>query len=201
MKKHIPRKWPLNLCLWIILPIIGAVSAWASADCTKPQAIKRGTYLIVSAMPDKWCLELLPDNRTLQFNSCSHSTPPKRSQQFTFGAEEPGNGNGCFGMKAEGDTLETAWVQDTTAALSDPDLLEVSPNNGSNIYWLVEKHPDGTLRFVSAHVPPAKRWCIDRRNPDDDRHAQLLDCRETPEQEFTVQAVPSNALHQKKRSD
>jgi len=149
----------MKFILWIIPLLFGSASAWGAADCTQPQAIKRGTYRIVSTMPDHWCLELLPDNRSLHYNQCAQNIHQK-NQQFTIGADEPHNGDGCFGMKAEGDTLETVWVQDTTSALSDPDILVVSPNNGPNIYWFVKDNGDGTLRFISAHVPTAQAWCV-----------------------------------------
>lgn len=151
-------------------------------------------------MPDHWCLELLPDNRSLHYNQCAQNIHQK-NQQFTFGADEPHNGDGCFGMKAEGDTLETAWVQDTTSALSDPDILVVSPNNGPNIYWFVKDNGDGTLRFISAHVPTAQAWCVDRRDPDPGQgRAQLLDCRDTMQQKYTVQAVPPETRSKKQVS-
>ena len=150
-------------------------------------------------MSDKWCLELLPDNQTLHFNSCAADISQK-NQQFTFGAEEPGNGNGCFGIKAEGNTLTTAWVQDTTSALQDPDILIASPSNSMNIYWLVSDNGDGTLSFVSARVPLTEQWCMDRRDPDEPGRAQLLGCRGTMQQKYTVQPVPPTASNSGKKA-
>jgi hypothetical protein len=158
----------------LLLSVLGFGSLASYAQTCASQDIPAGTYYIASALGDNRCLDRrTQDANSIQFYFCNGQS----DEQFEFAV---GNlGSGCYRIRAVyNGTSDPHYLDAVVGGLPGNALLiEADDGNLKSYYWRVQKNANGTYSFINElNDENPNQQCMDRRSPDDQGRAQVLQC-------------------------
>ena len=152
----------------------------AAAVTCPQQGVQPGVYYVISqSNPDEPCLDKdTNDGLRIQFYFCNGDF----SQKFQF-ATGLTQGSACYAINDYKGLLGVGAPDDESNIVA----LGFAPMYAA--WWSVQSSDNGAHAIIHCvkncgRVPPG---CLDRRTPDNDRQAQIIECRGVPTQTFTLQ--------------
>lgn len=168
---------------WFILLFL-CQPVFSEADCST-QGVPPGMYTIGSMMNDGRCIDKNSEDKdSIQFYFCNGSA----NQKFTFGEKDA---KGCYRIRVESiPGPDYRYVVMTTRINAlDPFFTIMAvplPSNPELAAWWIRSDGAGAYTIQLA-ADFANRYCMDRKNPDDQGRAIAKACSGVIEQRFSIQ--------------